>query len=86
MCSSHHTFGVSLSSLHLYQAPLNVRRVSFLVWTLSAVLIRRPAVTDKSSVPPAQTRRTVLLPGAVWGLTGPVETTSVSLKSCAVTD
>lgn len=70
----------------LVQVLLNARRVSFLAWTLSAASTSRPAVTDGPSVPPALMRRTARPPQAVWSLTGPVETTSVSPKGCAATD
>lgn len=74
------------SSLQHSQALLNARRVSFPVWTLSAVLTRLLAVTGETSVPQALMRRTVQLLRVVWSLTGPVETTSASPKSCAATD
>lgn len=60
---------------------LIVRQVSLLVWTLLAVLKRRPAAMDKSSVPLAPMRRTVQSQRAAWTLTGHVKITSASLKS-----
>lgn len=64
------------------QALLIVCVVSFPVWTPLAVSTHRPAVMDESSVPPALMRRVAQPQRVAWTLTGPVETASVSLKSC----
>ncbi|CAI5666582.1 unnamed protein product [Oreochromis niloticus] len=57
---------------------LIVHQVSFLVWTLLAVLKHRPAAMDKNNVPLAPMRRTVQSQRAAWTLTGHVKTTSSS--------